>query len=237
MDYQFGLLLHALKESGVYDKTAIIFFSDHGDFSGDFGLAEKAQNLLYDSLTRVPLIIKSPKSAPKEAGVRRQLVELVDIPATVFELAGIVPGYRHFGRSLVPLLIDKRAEHRDAVFTEGGRLPRKTEAMEKESIEGKANPLASLWPRLSVQYEDDVAHGRAVMCRTKRLKHVYRLLEEDELYDLNRDPNETRNLIRDPKLSPTVKRPRSRLLGFMVETSDVVFKSNERGLASQAASY
>ena len=44
IDVQFGKLVEALKEEGIYDDCAIFFLSDHGDFTGDFDLPEKAQN-------------------------------------------------------------------------------------------------------------------------------------------------------------------------------------------------
>lgn len=41
MDYQFKLVLDALREAGIYDDSAVFVFSDHGDWTGDFGLVEK----------------------------------------------------------------------------------------------------------------------------------------------------------------------------------------------------
>jgi arylsulfatase A-like enzyme len=60
LDTQFGLLMDALREKGVYDDTAIFVFSDHGDFTGDYGLVEKTQNTFEDCLTRVPFLFKPP---------------------------------------------------------------------------------------------------------------------------------------------------------------------------------
>lgn len=54
VDESFGKLIKALKEKGIYDDTAIFFLSDHGDFTGDYSLVEKAQNTFEDCLTRVP---------------------------------------------------------------------------------------------------------------------------------------------------------------------------------------
>ena len=44
VDAQYGKILSALKEKGIYDDTAVFTFSDHGDFTGDYGLVEKTQN-------------------------------------------------------------------------------------------------------------------------------------------------------------------------------------------------
>ena len=100
VDAQFGMVVDALKENGIYDDSAIFFFSDHGDFTGDYGLVEKTQNTFEDCLTRVPLVVKPPAAVSIEPGIREQLVELIDFSATAFEWAGIEPDYDHFGRSL-----------------------------------------------------------------------------------------------------------------------------------------
>src|SRR5690606_23939149 len=104
LDHQFGLLMDALREAGIYDDTAVFVFADHGDYTGDYGIVEKTQNTFEDALARVPFIIKPPASVPVAPRVSEALVELVDFPATVYDLAGIEPGYWHFGRSLMPVL-------------------------------------------------------------------------------------------------------------------------------------
>jgi len=217
VDAQVGLVLDALRESGGYDETAFFFFSDHGDYTGDYDLVEKAQNLFEDCLTRVPFLVKPPASVPCMPGIRSGLVELVDFPATVYDLAGIEPDYTHFGRSLRPLFAADRA-HREAVFCEGGRL--RAEAYGKET--GSEHPHDLYAPRVLLQREDDVAHGKALMCRDARYKLVTRLYEEDEFYDLERDPGETRNAIDDPACAQEIGRLRALASRFLLETSDVV---------------
>lgn len=54
IDDLFKRVCDALKEAGEYDNSAIFFLSDHGDYTGDFGIAEKSQNTFEDCLTRVP---------------------------------------------------------------------------------------------------------------------------------------------------------------------------------------
>ena len=44
LDHQWGMLCEALKDAGMYNDTALMCFSDHGDFTGDYGLVEKVQN-------------------------------------------------------------------------------------------------------------------------------------------------------------------------------------------------
>jgi arylsulfatase A-like enzyme len=227
VDHQFSLILDALKEAGIYDDTAVFFFSDHGDFTGDYGLVEKTQNTFEDCLTRVPFLVKPPAWVQVKPRVSDAMVELVDFPATVFELTGIQPTYDHFGRSLVPLLTGETEEHRDAVFCEGGRREGERQAMELES---QQTPESLYWPRVGLQTQDDgPQHSKATMCRTKDFKYIRRLYEEDELYDLMSDPAELRNIIENPAYADTRAEMKERMLTWYQETCDVVpYKPDKR---------
>ena len=220
VDHQFGLVVDALEEAGLYDETAILFFSDHGDWLGDYGLVDINQNTFEDSLTRVPLIIKPPNDIPVSPGVRDALVELIDVPATIEDFAAIEPAQTHFGRSLRPLIEGKATGHRDAVFCEGGRLEGETHCMELESPNGQ-HEGDHYWPRLSLQKRIP-EHTKAVMCRTRTHKYVRRLYETDELYDLTADPQELHNRIGDPSMAGVLADLKDRLLSFFLECGDVV---------------
>jgi len=235
VDHQFGLLMEALREARLYDDTAVFLFSDHGDFTGDYGLVEKTQNTFEDCLTRVPFVIKPPAWVPVEPRVSEALVELIDFPATVEALTSIEPQHTHFGRSLLPLLAGETDEHRDAVFCEGGRLHGETHCMELESTEGSEHPEEYLyWPRLSLQYGEGPEHTKAIMCRTRDFKYVRRLYEVDELYDLREDPEELSNRIddagtgRSSALADALASLKDRLLTHYLETSDVVPHDTDR---------
>jgi arylsulfatase A-like enzyme len=226
VDHQFGMVLQALRETGQYDDTAVLFFPDHGDFTGDYGLVEKTKITFEDCLTRVPFIVKPPADRPVQPRVSDALVELVDFPATVYDLAGITPDYTHFGRSLLPLVAGTTGTHRDAVFCEGGRVLGEEHCKEADFKPG--DPLQHYWPRLSLEWETHVAHGKSAMCRTVSYKYVRRLYEKDEFYDLATDPGETVNRIDDPACAAEIARHRERLLDFLLETGDVVPHRNDR---------
>ncbi|MFP4552019.1 MAG: sulfatase/phosphatase domain-containing protein [Spirochaetales bacterium] len=224
IDCQFGMVLEALKERGFYEDTAAFFFSDHGDFAGDYGLVEKTQNTFEDVLVRVPFVAKLPAGVVRVHGTSEAMVEVLDLPATVFELAGIEPDHWHFGRSLVPLLRGERSEHRDEVHCEGGRLRGETAAMELPSLRAFDAPEESLYfPRVGLQASDERDwHTKATMFRTKRFKYVRRLYEQDELYDLEVDPGEQRNTISDPAFAEVLAEMKERMLRWYQETADVV---------------
>jgi arylsulfatase A-like enzyme len=228
LDHQFGLLRDALQESGMYDDSAVFLFSDHGDYTGDFGIVEKTQNTFEDCLTRVPFIVKPPKNNAVKPRVSDALVELVDFSATVYELTGIVPDYDHFGKSLLPLVAGTTEEHRDAAFCEGGRRYGEVQAMEGDSTSA-ASPNGLYSPRINLQVTDaGPYHTKAAMCRTKTHKYVQRLYETDELYDLVADPLEETNLIDHPEYSGILSELKERMLRWYMETCDVVPQKTDR---------
>jgi arylsulfatase A-like enzyme len=229
LDHQFGLLMQALKDRVFYDDSAVFFFADHGDFTGDYGLVEKTQNTMEDCLTRVPFLVKPPRGTPVAPRVSDALVELVDFPATVYDLAGIDPGYDHFGRSLLPLLSGETNTHRDAVFCEGGRRLGETQAMELESTSA-GNAGDDLYsPRIRLQITDTGPyHTKATMCRTSTHKYVKRLYEPDELYDLVADPLEEVNIAARPEAAAILASLKERMLTWYQETCDVVPRQTDR---------
>jgi arylsulfatase A-like enzyme len=227
IDHQYGMILDALREAGIYDDTAVFFFADHGDFTGDYGLVEKTQNTFEDCLTRVPFVIKPPASVNVQARVSDAMVELIDFPATVEAITGVMPDHWHFGRSLVPILKGQTDEHRDAAFCQGGRLMGETQAMELASSQDPKNLYA---PRLRLQRKaNSPEHTKATMCRTKDYKYVHRLYEKDELYDLKSDPKQLYNRIDDPSMAEIRAKLKDRLMEFYISTSDVVpFEADKR---------
>ncbi|MGF9696622.1 sulfatase-like hydrolase/transferase [Paenibacillus sp. MABNR03] len=220
VDKQFGLLVQALKDAGIYEDTAIFFFSDHGDFTGDYGLVEKTQNTFEDCLTRVPFIVKPPVGEPLRPGISDAMIELIDLCATVYDYADIDEGYTHFGRSLRGVIGGQLTEHRDAVFSEGGRLRDELHCNESTPFNEDRNSL--YWPRGETQRSEGPEHTKATMIRTKRYKYVRRYDELDELYDLVLDPGETYNRINDPSLAQELLKLKERMLDFYQGTCDVV---------------
>lgn len=215
-DHMLGLVLDKLRERGLYDDTNVFAFSDHGDLTGDYGIAEKCQNSFEDPLTNVPLVVKPAASVPVEPGVRHGVVGLIDLPATVAEIAGVDLGYVQFGSSLMGAISGEDTPH-DAVFCEGGLIHGEWQAMEPEH-----GPESPYWPRISAQHEEGSAHTKGAMVRMGNLKYVMRLYEGDQLYDLEADPMELVNLVDDPAYAQSAAQLRDRLLRFYMETADYV---------------
>jgi len=221
VDHQVGLIVDALREKGVYDETGFFFFSDHGDFAGDYGLVEKAQICFEDCLTRVPLVVKPPEGWGVKPRVSDALVELTDVSATVEAMSGLRLPQAHFGRSLLPLVAGEADRHRDAVFCEGGGSEGEAH-FPGSDVPAKLDPASVYYPRQSMQAERIEYMGRATMLRTDRYKLIHRQYEGNELYDLQADPAELHNVIDEPGYAEALGALERRMLRFYFETSDVV---------------
>lgn len=222
VDSQFRRLCEALKEAGEYDNSAIFFFSDHGDFAGDFGLAEKAQNTFEDCLTNVPFLIKPPKGYELDPGVSDSLVELVDFYTTAMDMAGAMPTHTQYGVSLTGILKDRTARVREFVTCEGGRNPEEIHCDEFHA--GGPNGTTSYSPYYArhVSQTDPDAHAKGFMLRTTDYKYVSRVNEADELYDLIKDPEERHNVISDPQYGSVSRELEKKLRLWLMRTADIV---------------
>ncbi len=90
IDYQVGNMIEILKEKGLYDKTLIIYTSDHGDYMGYHHMVGK-QKYMYDPVIRVPLIIKYPDQ--EDCGkISEELFSIIDIAPTILSQTGCTPG-------------------------------------------------------------------------------------------------------------------------------------------------
>jgi arylsulfatase A-like enzyme len=103
MDESFGLLIGYLKEKKLYDKTLIIFTSDHGEEFGEHGTWAMHSHTLFNDQLHVPLLIKLPVS---KYALRKvdHLVKGIDILPTVMDLLGEKMSKDFEGSSLVPLM-------------------------------------------------------------------------------------------------------------------------------------
>jgi len=229
VDHQLGLLLDALKRSSQYDDTALFCFSDHGDYTGDYGLVQKNFVGMQDALTRVPLIIKPPASAPVKPRVTEALTELVDVTETIYHYAGIDPHYRRFGRNLSPIISGEHHTHREVVFCESGFSRNQPECHQVTMAEMIAQrdgngDVTPYWATThTIPQEDPVTHmGKVTMVRGARYKLVLRLYEPDALFDLETDPMEMVNRLDDPTLQPEVARLREAFVRWLWETDSTV---------------
>jgi arylsulfatase A-like enzyme len=127
VDDAIGAVIDALKQSGQYDNTVIVFNSDHGDYLGDYNLLLKGAIMLR-SVTNVPFIWSDPedRSARRSHG----LASTIDLAPTIIERAGLKPYFGIQGRSLLGSMQGSFAprerlliEHQDNVTRMGFNEP------------------------------------------------------------------------------------------------------------------
>ncbi len=174
IDDQLARLLEHLKSTGQAENTVIIFTSDHGETLGDHGLLYKGCRF-YEGLVRVPLIFHWPGHIAENVQ-SPALVELLDMSATLLDLAGVEIPEQHQGKSLLPILKGDSdpAHHRDFARCEY------FDALAPFFLKGATGTFAT-------------------MHRTPTHKLVmYHSLGKGELYDLEKDPEEHTNLWSDP---------------------------------------
>jgi arylsulfatase len=88
IDAYVGKLISILKQKGIYEKTLIIYTSDHGDYMSFHHMILKG-NYMYDPVIKVPLIVKYP--GQHQGNIQHsQLVSVLDITATILDTADII---------------------------------------------------------------------------------------------------------------------------------------------------
>ncbi len=117
LDAQVGKVLDALDRSGVAERTAVVFVSDHGYHLGERSLWGKTSNFEFDA--RVPMMISLPGQT--RGAMTASFAELIDLYPTLLEICGIPRPERLDGTSLVPLLRDPAATVKQAAFTQHPR--------------------------------------------------------------------------------------------------------------------
>jgi arylsulfatase A-like enzyme len=211
VDAQLGRVLQAVDATGQRDRTVTFFFTDHGEYLGDFGLVEKWPSGLEPCLVQNPLIVHDPSAG---SGPSPSLVEMVDLTATLLDYAELDPGYTQFGRSLRALLADPALAHREAVFSEGGFL-----ASEGALLEPDAG--GHYRHKRDIQRDLPELAGKAVAVRTHDWAYVERLYEDPELYDRRSDPAERHNLASTGDHADVIADHHVLLHRWLLETSDV----------------
>ena len=117
VDYALGELVSYLQRTGKDKNTIVLYGSDHGAYSGTFGVPEKAPGICSEAVCRVPMIWYVP-GVTEKGRVSRQLVENVDITPTLVSLCGLPPMDTVNGRDLSPLLKGDDKPIREVAVTE-----------------------------------------------------------------------------------------------------------------------
>ena len=188
VDEGLGRLRAALEEKGLFENTLFVFMSDNGSFFGEHGLSIERRFPYEES-------IKSPLILAHRAAIEPRSVDAfalsIDIAPTLLEAAGVAIPRSVQGRSLLPHALGSHARGREAFLVE---------------YYGHENPFPWI---ANIDY-------RAV--RFGRYKYIRWIREDEahELYDLEADPFELRNLAADPAQAATVARARELLASLVL---------------------
>jgi arylsulfatase len=204
-DRAFGRVLRRLDELGLREKTLVIMVSDHGDMLGDHQLLVKG-GFFYDSVARVPLIMRWPGRLPAGRSVA-SLVSTHDLAATALDAAGADDGqiqaWMPESRSLLPL-----AE---------GRVER----VRDEVVSVFYNSGLSNEPRRT-PYWDPPIHATMLRHGNWKLTMFHDTEERNrppqgQLFNLEQDPKETRDLFHDPACTHIRQELTDRMLNWFMK--------------------
>jgi len=178
IDDQVGRILKTLDETAKTDDTVIIFTADHGDMMGGHGMVWKSTNAFYEEVVRVPLLISYPHGFRPQ--VSQLAVDSTDFMPTLLELAGHPVSKQTEGQSLIPFIAGKQGLSKSRQYTFS------------ERVRGNPQGQRRVLPGTKGDF----------MVRGKGWKYIRYSDGQEYLYNLNKDPGETKNLTNDPLARP-----------------------------------
>ena len=225
LDVKVGKVLDALKKGNLLDETIIFYFCDHGP---EF---PKAKESLYERGIHIPLIIRAPKkfSIPgiTPGDVNSDLVSAIDITAATLRLAG-VPLPKYFAGID---FLDPSVPKRKYVFAQRDRIDDTIDRVRAVCTK-RFKYLRNFYPERPYALPNNWMDNMYPTLRVMRDLHAQGKLTTDqalfmaqtrppeELYDLDNDPNEFRNLAGSAEHHDTLVHLREVLNRWMKETGD-----------------
>lgn len=181
VDDNVGRVLDYLEEEKLADNTIVIYTSDQGFYLGEHGWFDK--RFMYNESFKTPLLIKWPNKMG--AGITEdEMVQNLDFAQTFLEVAGVTAPEDMQGKSLVPLLTGKKeAWDREAVYYHYYEYPS----------------------------EHAVKRHYGIATKSYKIIHFYHDVNEWELYDRKKDPQETNNVIDDADYATIVSEMKQKL--------------------------
>jgi iduronate 2-sulfatase len=200
-DAQVGILLNTLDSLGLTNNTIIVLWGDHGWHLGDHNLWCKHSN--FEEAAHAPLIISTPSVSPSKTSA---LTEFVDIFPTLCELTGVpIPTYLD-GKSLVPLMNNPKASVKEYSVSQYPRsgMDSETERQGYAPAKVMGYSIRTERYRYTVWMKDFKS--------TQPFKQD--LLVASELYDYEKDPNETVNVAKEQAYSGVSKDMHEKMLAY-----------------------
>ena len=224
MDQQIGNVLDQLEEDNLLDSTIIFFYSDHG------GPLPRQKRLLYDSGTHLPMIIRYPDGW-RSGEVDDQLISFVDFKSTALSLAGIRPPNYVDGRAFIGKF--SNTPKRRYVHSAADRFDNQYDtirAVRDSRFKYLRNYNLDKPYYLPLPYREQMA----IMQELLRLEESGSLNEiqaqwfrsqksPEELFDVDNDPYELRNLADDPHYADKLVELRTEMDLWLGQINDLGF--------------
>lgn len=234
LDTLVGDLLAALEKSGKAANTLVIYLGDHG---ADM---LRGKRTCYEGGLRIPLILRWPGHAKPQ--VRDELVSTIDLMPTVLAACGAAPVPDLPGLPLQPLLANEPASWRTHLFAEYHTHAAAANYHPQRSVRtDRFKLIENLLPdTLNPDYADTLrklegdAKDRgqpdfkdslpnAIAAAAPEVRTAYAVMEKPphyELYDLQNDPHEFRNLAAVPEHAATLAELQKQLTAWREQTKD-----------------
>ncbi len=178
VDDQLGRVWSALRATGAWDDTVIVFTSDHAELMGDHFMLGKGG--FFDGSYHIPLVVRDPRRKAAHGRIVERFTEAVDIMPTLLEAMGLPVGAHLDGRSLAPFL--------------DGAVP----AAWRDAAHWEHDFRSVATGRAEQHFGLDSTQLNLAVVRTERHKYVhFGGGLPPVLFDLAQDPLETRNLVDD----------------------------------------
>ena len=226
MDAKVGELVEELKDAGLLETTVIFFFSDHG-----VGLP-RGKRCIYDSGTRVPLVVCRPGGS---TSVSHRPVSFVDFAPSVLSFAGIEAQPWMVGRAFAG---PHKKPGTGLVFFHADRMDAeldRTRAVADGRYRYVRNYMPEkprIYPVAYAEFIPMTAEIHALRASGESTPAQWQVVDPgkpaEELYDTAADPHEVENLIANPEMTEVASRLRVALEGWMEETGDLgLLEENE----------
>ena len=230
MDRQAGGMLAELSDAGLADDTIVFFYGDHG--SG----MPRSKRWPFNSGLHVPLIVHIPDKwkalAPPDyqsGGWSERLVSFVDFAPTLLSLAGVKPPAWHQGRAF---LGTHPAAAPEFLFGHRGRMDERMDLV-RSLTDGRFVYVRNYLPHLiygqhiDYMFQTDTTRVWKQLYDAGKLSpprtYFWERKPAEELYDLQSDPDEVRNLAALPEHAARLNQYRTTLRGHLTQTRDTAF--------------
>jgi N-sulfoglucosamine sulfohydrolase len=214
MDEAMGRILDMLRQTGMEQDTLVIFTTDHGvSFP-------RAKSTLYDPGLRTALLVRWPGRI-KPGSVDASLLGNVDLVPTLLDLAKLPIAKEIHGRSFAPLLLGGKHVPDEQIFAE-------------RNFHDDYDPMRCVRTGRYKLIRNVARRDRYMLPSEATERDTWATMQKsgkprpfEELYDLEKDPNEFRDVAGDAAYAPVLADMRHRLDAWMNATADFIRGAKE----------